>query len=86
MCARGRARARVCVHTGPTANAKKTGGKDQDPFLAGVTEIEWKRPYEWGDPEQVCVVWSGGVDPDDVAQGRLGNCYFLAGLCIYVSI
>ena len=24
------------------------------------------------------MVWSGGVDPDDLAQGRLGNCYFLA--------
>jgi hypothetical protein len=25
-------------------------------------------------------MWSGGVDPDDVAQGRLGNCYYLAAM------
>lgn len=62
------------------ANAEQTFRKDQDPFLAGVTGIQWKRPNEWGSPTDKCVVWSGGVDPDDVAQGRLGNCYFLAAM------
>jgi len=65
-----------------TANvgAKQTFRKDQDPFLAGVTGIEWKRPNEIGDPSHVSKMFSGGIDPDDVAQGRLGNCYFLAAI------
>jgi hypothetical protein len=61
---------------------EQTLRKDQDAFLAGVPvqEIEWKRPHEWGVPDQKSVVWSGSIDPDDVAQGRLGNCYLLAAL------
>jgi len=62
------------------ANAEQTFRKDQDPFLAGVDGIEWKRPSELGDPADVCKIFSGGIDPDDVAQGRLGNCYFLAAI------
>lgn len=61
-------------------NAQQTFRKDQDAFLAGVKGIEWKRPEEWGMPGQKSVVWSGGIDPDDVSQGRLGNCYFLAAM------
>ena len=50
------------------ANAQQTFRKDQDAFLAGVTHIEWKRPQEWGNPNEKIAIWSGGVDPDDVAQ------------------
>jgi len=62
------------------ANAAQTFRKDQDPFLAGVEGIEWKRPSELGDPSFKVKMFSGGIDPDDVAQGRLGNCYFLAAI------
>ena len=65
---------------GANANAEQTFRKDQDPFLAGVTGIEWKRPEELGDTTFTCKMFSGGIDPDDVAQGRLGNCYFLAAI------
>jgi hypothetical protein len=64
-------------------NAAQTFRKDQDAFLAGVTGIQWKRPKEWGDASAKVVMFSGkgsGLDPDDVAQGRLGNCYFLAAI------
>jgi len=53
---------------GRNASAEQTFRKDQDAFLAGVTGIEWKRPKEWGDPSAKIVMWSGGIDPDDVAQ------------------
>jgi len=62
------------------SSAQQTFRKDQDAFLAGVTGIEWKRPKEWGNPEDQISMWSGDIDPDDVAQGRLGNCYYLAAL------
>jgi hypothetical protein len=53
---------------GRNASAEKTFRKDQDAFLAGVKGIEWKRPNEWGDTTAKVVMWSGGIDPDDVAQ------------------
>ena len=60
-------------------NASSSFRTDQDVFLAGQKGIEWKRPNEWGMKEKF-VVWSGGVDPDDVKQGVLGNCYLLAAM------
>uniref|UniRef100_A0A7S0M852 Calpain catalytic domain-containing protein n=1 Tax=Cryptomonas curvata TaxID=233186 RepID=A0A7S0M852_9CRYP len=60
--------------------AEQTFRKDQDPFLAGVSGIQWKRPAEIGNPNATPVVFSGSISPDDVAQGRLGNCYYLAAI------
>ena len=65
---------------GRNADAQQTFRKDQDAFLAGVEGIVWKRPAEWGNPNDQIVMFSGGIDPDDVAQGRLGNCYYLAAM------
>eukprot|EP01137_Pigoraptor_chileana_P012762 Opistho-2@4440 len=42
--------------------------------------IEWKRPSEFGDPTAVARVFSEGIDPDDIHQGILGDCYFLAAI------
>jgi len=45
---------------------------------AGMTALRWMRPEEMdpkGDPGAVFV---DGVMPDDIQQGALGNCYFLA--------
>ncbi len=49
-------------------NAQQTFRKDQDAFLAGVTGIEWKRPKEWGNPQDKIAIFSGGIDPDDVGK------------------
>ena len=51
-------------------NAQQTFRKDQDAFLAGVTGIEWKRPKEWGDPNDKIAIFSGGIDPDDVGKNN----------------
>lgn len=58
----------------------QTFRKDQDQFLAGVRGIEWKRPAEIFDPDEPAVVWSQDIHSDDIQQGRLGNCYYLAAL------
>jgi hypothetical protein len=90
------------------ADVAPTLRKDQDPFLAGVKGIEWKRPCYIGDPTRRCRMFSGlaadadaaggkyqhawekamldkhqhdlGIDPDDAAQGRICNCYFMAAI------
>jgi hypothetical protein len=62
------------------AHGEQTFRKDQDPFLAGVEGIEWKRAAEILDPTDKVVVWSEDIHSDDIQQGRLGNCYYLAAL------
>ena len=62
------------------ANGEQTFRKDKDPFLSGVQDIQWKRAAEIGDPDVPAVIWSQDIHQDDIQQGRLGNCYYLAAL------
>ena len=41
--------------------------------------VKWLRPSEFA-PGRKPVVFSDGSSPEDITQGRLGNCYFLAAL------
>ena len=50
-----------------------THSKDQDPFLAGVRGIEWKRPADIGDPRARPVVRAcdgGGGDGGEGIEAR----------------
>lgn len=62
------------------AEGTGTFRRDQDPFLVGVRGIEWKRACELLNPDEQVVVWSKDIHSDDIKQGALGNCYYLAAL------
>ena len=68
---------------GANSKKKKSFRTDEDAFLTGIENIEWKRPYEmYGSigAESKPAAFVGDIDPDDVAQGNLGNCYYLAAI------
>eukprot|EP00301_Raphidiophrys_heterophryoidea_P023083 c7072_g1_i2.p1 GENE.c7072_g1_i2~~c7072_g1_i2.p1 ORF type:complete len:543 (-),score=143.84 c7072_g1_i2:864-2492(-) len=63
----------------------------RDPSLKGSwlkgKHIEWKRPAEIGDTSAKLAVFASGgrnstsdISPDDIVQGEVGDCYFLAAL------
>eukprot|EP00286_Rhodomonas_abbreviata_P011808 CAMPEP_0181323370 /NCGR_PEP_ID=MMETSP1101-20121128/19748_1 /TAXON_ID=46948 /ORGANISM="Rhodomonas abbreviata, Strain Caron Lab Isolate" /LENGTH=994 /DNA_ID=CAMNT_0023431391 /DNA_START=45 /DNA_END=3029 /DNA_ORIENTATION=+ len=83
--------ASIGAHGGGGASFRR----DLDPFLSVIKDlkdIQWKRPVEIGDPNKRPVIYSGkkdpmtgeliagGIDPEDVGQGNLGNCYYLAAI------
>jgi hypothetical protein len=42
--------------------------------------VQWKRADEFGDPKQKAQSFVNSCDPNDINQGALGDCYFLAAL------
>eukprot|EP01047_Picozoa_sp_COSAG01_P070798 COSAG01_NODE_10824_length_2073_cov_2.612969_1_plen_361_part_00 len=82
------------LYRGGGGEGGRAGAEDQEagfrtdlaPFLAGVKDIQWKRPSEMGEAGSCRpVVFSADISPDDIAQGQLGNCYFLAALAACAS-
>lgn len=66
------------AHT-PTSAAPEAGRQDKQPFLQGKTVV-WKAPHEILDPSARAVVFSGGIDADDIHQvfARSQSCCSLA--------
>eukprot|EP01043_Picozoa_sp_COSAG02_P040741 COSAG02_NODE_3319_length_6948_cov_2.445759_2_plen_771_part_00 len=57
-------------------------------FLAGVQGVEWRRASDIGavsGQSLSTVVFADDLDPDDVVQGKIGDCYFLAALASLAS-
>jgi hypothetical protein len=66
--------------------AEPDGGTQQ--FLAGIAraeDVRWKRPHELGASAARVVVFADGIEPEDIKQGQVGDCYFLAALAACVS-
>ena len=41
--------------------------------------MTWLRPEKIARPDQKVFAFEDGVSPEDIGQGALGDCYFLAG-------
>ena len=53
--------------------------RDKKAFLAGK-KVVWQPPSKIMDVDMTPVMFSGGIEADDIKQGELGNCYFLAAM------
>lgn len=72
---------------GRAAHSSPSGAewrRDKKPFLEGKS-VQWISPQEILDRDQKAVVFSGGIEADDIHQGELGNCYFLAAMAACAS-
>ena len=76
------------IQSSPCCAAKAAGqpcgcGGAAVNFLSARLEgrtVLWKRAAEIGERGATAVMFADGVEPDDINQGALGDCYFLAAL------
>lgn len=64
---------------GPTSLASKVGGrpKKRDTGLGGKVAM-WMRPSHFLESPEECVMRVGRIEPNDVDQGQIGNCWLVS--------
>lgn len=80
---------------------KRSGRKFTDPEFAPLltslyidmedlkekdkTPVTWKRPEEFFSSTAKPTLFAGRIDPSDIQQGRLGDCWFLGALSVIAA-
>ena len=56
-------------------------GESATPTDSGtLPAIEWRRPRDFLAPDKPLEIFEGGIEPADIAQGQLGDCWLMCSL------
>lgn len=63
----------------PAQDSSILGRKNDPSSQAQFGRLEWARPGEIFNGEDFCI-FDSSINPNDIAQGMLGNCYYLSAI------